>query len=83
MLMVLIVELLRGLCYNYIVVEKRKQKAFGCLVRKIPICLVVEKYPTICYNYIIVEREINESKSVALCVKSDTLNTCKVSLTMI
>jgi hypothetical protein len=52
---VLSVELLPNLCYNYIVVEKRKRKAFGCVVRKIPICETLDYYLATCYNYIIVK----------------------------
>ena len=44
--------------------------------------IIVELLRGLCYNYIIVEREINESSPIASC-KSDMLNTCKVSLTMI
>ena len=53
--MVLYVAKCPTTCYNYIVVEKRKRKAFGCVVRKIPICETLDYYLATCYNYIIVK----------------------------
>jgi hypothetical protein len=69
------VELLPNLCYNYIVVEKRKRKAFGCVVRKIPICETLDYYLATCYNYIIVKMKgehytMNKLSSVVAAIKS-------------